>query len=60
MKAYGLKKADLPRDCTSTGKYGTSVLGDKCACGARHGRRSKDHKGRKANVRRVIVGEGEE
>ncbi len=60
MRAYGLKKADVPRDCTSTGKFGTSKLRDKCSCGAYHGFRSKDHKSRKAHIRRAVVGEGEE
>jgi hypothetical protein len=55
MKAYGIVLADLPRDCTSTGKFGSSKLVDRCACGATHGNRSKDHKSRKAKMRKVIV-----
>ena len=51
MKAYGVKLKDLPRDCTDTGKYGSDHLIDKCSCGKRHGRKSKDIKSRKAKER---------
>lgn len=33
MKAYGVDLKDLGRDCTSTGKYGSSKLVNKCSCG---------------------------
>ena len=51
MKGYGIKIDDLPVDCTSTGKYGTSKLTDRCACGKKHGKKTKDHKCRKAKER---------
>jgi len=55
MKAYGVKLRDLPRDCTGTGKYGSSKLVDRCACGKKHGKRSKDHKSRKAKERNKTI-----
>ncbi|MFW6243214.1 MAG: hypothetical protein ACOC2W_03550 [bacterium] len=51
MKAYGITIKDLPRDCTGTGKYGSDKLLDKCVCGKNHGKKTKDHKSRKAKMR---------
>ena len=59
MKPYGVKLADLPRNCTATGKYGSSHLVDKCACGAKCGCRTKDHKCRKAKERRISINQDE-
>ncbi len=55
MKAYGVKLQDLPRDCTGTGKYGSDHLVDKCTCGKSHGKRTKDHKSRKAKMRQFDI-----
>jgi hypothetical protein len=51
VKAYGVKKGDSPKDCTAKGKYGSTKLPNPCACGAKHGKKSKDHKSRKAKER---------
>jgi len=51
MKPYGVKKEDAPIDCTDTGKYGATKLARPCACGAKHGKPSKDRKSRKAKER---------
>lgn len=51
MKPYGVQKADAPVDCTDTGKFGVTKLAQPCACGAKHGKSSKDHKSRKAKAR---------
>lgn len=51
MKPYGIKKQDSPKDCTSTGKYGSDKLPNPCSCGAKNGKKSKDHKSRKAKIR---------
>ena len=51
MRAYGVKLRDLPRDCTGTGKYGSSKPVNRCACGKKNGKRSKDIKSRKAKER---------
>jgi len=55
MKPYGVKKEDAPIDCTDTGKYGATKLARPCACGAKHGKTSKDHKSRKAKMRQVKI-----
>ena len=52
MKAYGVRLKDLPRDCTGTGKYGSSKIVGTCSCGKCEGKRTKDHKSRKAKMRR--------
>lgn len=57
MKPYGVKKQDLPKSCSSTGKYGSCKLPNACACGTKNGKRSKDHKGRKAKVRNLKITE---
>jgi len=54
MKPYGVKKKDYPFDCTSTGKFGVTKLPIPCACGLKHSRPSKDHKSRKAKMRRML------
>jgi len=51
MRGYGLTLSDYPRDCTGTGKFGTSKLLNKCACGKTHGKKTSDHKSRKAKER---------
>ena len=55
MKAYGVTLKDLPRDCTGTGKFGSSKLVDRCSCGKRHGVRSSDFKSRKAKMRNIDI-----
>lgn len=55
MKAYGVKKGDSPKDCTAKGKYGSTKLPNPCSCGAKHGKKSKDHKSRKAKERKKEV-----
>ncbi len=55
MKPYGVKKADSPFDCTDKGKYNATELKKPCACGAKHGKKSKDHKSRKAKERQKKI-----
>lgn len=57
MKPYGVKKQDLPKSCSSTGKYGSCKLPNACACGTKNGKRSKDNKGRKAKIRTLKITE---
>jgi hypothetical protein len=53
MKPYGIKKGDYPKDCTDKGKYGASKLHNKCSCGAKKGKKTKDIKSRKARERNI-------
>jgi len=55
MKAYGVQKGDSPFDCTDKGKFGSTELSNPCACGRKHGKKSKDHKSRKAKVRNLKI-----
>lgn len=43
MKAYGIKRKDHPKDCTSAGKFGNRKILGMCSCGLKNGKKSKKY-----------------